>query len=91
MEKQLVTTYSVSFRGVFARNRSVKFTSSSARVLPLGLNGYDLVQAAKEFCGKIQAKRGTVQVTRYDNSEDLGNGLYIIPITQGVIVYSEAV
>jgi hypothetical protein len=43
MEKKLVTTYSVNFRGKFGRNRSVKYTSRNPFVEDLG----DLVTVVK--------------------------------------------
>jgi hypothetical protein len=93
---KLVTTYSVSFRGIFGRNRSVKFTSSNAAEVEAtvpcddaegdAFKAVDVKKLADDFASKIGAKRGDLRVTRYDNTEDMGDGLYVVPITQGVIV-----
>ncbi len=93
--KRLATMYSVSFNGVFGRNRSVKHVgenpveASGGFVSSLGV---DVAGMAQAYAVKIGAKRGTVRVTRYDNCEilDETSGLCVIPITQGVIVYNEA-
>lgn len=106
MEKsRLATMYSVSFQGVFGRNRSAKWTSAqpcevepTITIADPTCDGpgcmmltVDLPTLASEYARKIGAKRGNLRVTRYDDCEILPDGIAIIPITQGVSVYAETI
>ena len=102
-----VTLYCVGFKGVYGRNRSVKFTCSDpveiTPTIPFEFEGkvelgVDLQSRAWDYASKIGAKRGNLFVTRYDDCETdsyvcdaEGNTALttVIPITQGVRVYSE--
>jgi len=100
--RRCATLYSVSFKGLFGRNRTVKFWSSnantefpavenedpSAELTRLNAFIYDLADGA---LAEIKAKRGIVRVVRYAGCEinNHGDGVttYTIPITQGVVVH----
>jgi hypothetical protein len=88
---EIVTLHSVGFRGIFGRNRSVKFTSSGATEAHLTTVGFDVRKLAGDFARSISAKRGDLRVTRYDDCErtDHGDGVTTVTIPIGVVVYTE--
>lgn len=80
----LITTYSAQFRGLYDRKRKPDFTSTR----DVQLSAEAAVKALREA---HTLKRGTLRVIEYANTEDLGGGLYRIPITQGREVSRETI
>lgn len=102
---RFVSLYSVSFRGIYGRNRSVKHTSTSGGVEApdfseaKGVEGSFISPScaasvtfvtglAEAFATKIDAKKGDLRVTRYDNCEVSPEGTQVIPIMQGVVTFT---
>lgn len=98
---KFVTLYSVIFQGLYGRNRTPKFYSSSANLVADESKGEDqawLKEVADKELALIKAKKGKVKVSRYLNCEVNtyeSNGRiltsYSIPITCGQTVYSQDV
>ena len=87
MGKKIVTLHCVYFKGVFGRNRSVKFTCNSPfEAVTDAAGNTPLRELVATYAQAIGAKRGWVGVTRYDNCEIIDNDVQVIPITQGVDV-----
>jgi hypothetical protein len=92
------TLFSASFRGIFGRNRSEKFTTerNGGVEAPEGIDTSEarnkwLYDFAHAFAREINAKAGILRVTRYDNCEIYIDdpAVQVIPITQGVTILSE--
>lgn len=78
----MVTLYSAIFKGRFGRNRSDKMEAGRNHLTQ---------EAALEEARGWGLKKGILHVVAYHNCEDKGNGLYVIPITQGKRCYEERI
>jgi hypothetical protein len=70
--KETVTHYSMSFKGVFGRNRTEKLDCATPRSFAHGtrLADEDLARMAAEYCRNIGAKAGRVVVRLYADVEE---------------------
>jgi hypothetical protein len=98
MEKQLVTVYSLCFKGVFGRNRSAKFECTREKELDVTTQHLVLPAELDAWLGEIKAKKGLAFVVVYNDtevSEFESGGVtqrgYVIPITNGVRVCAKDV
>jgi hypothetical protein len=90
MANRICDTYSVSFRGIFGRNRSHKHTSSSPAevkatvptTFPEG-DAVDVKALADAFVIMIGAKVGNIRVTRYENTEVISESSVDGPVNKG--------
>lgn len=99
-----VSLYRVSFKGIYGRNRTPKFTSKGEILAPADVaSDPDKLRAwvatvAEDFATDIDAKSGTLNVKRYDDCEvsSYEDGLsvittYVIPVLDSATVYTAKV
>jgi hypothetical protein len=78
--------YDLQVKGVWGRNRSVKFTSVRLAVVPEALPDDAVVGRARTLAATLKLKRASLAVVEYPATiSDYGNGLQSVclAITQG--------